>query len=78
MKDVGQHQFLMLLLVVEADFQKRKHGCERRLIGGVEQVDHRGIDVASISLDLLGSRTRQQATLMTGMARARADVRGVE
>ena len=78
MQDVGQHQFLMLLLVVEADFDQRRESwqaCPRRRL---EELHHGGVDMAAIGGDFVGARAGQMAALVAGMPRAGADVIGIE
>ena len=52
MQDVGDDQFLMLLLVIEADLddrsEPRQFGVARRL----DQLVHRGVDMRAIGRDL--------------------------
>ena len=45
MQDVGQHQFLMLLLVIDADFDQRDQPGEGVLIGALEEFHYGGIDM---------------------------------
>ena len=78
MQDVGQHQFLMLLLVIEPDLDQRHQSGEGVLIGRLEEFHHRGVDMAAIGGDFVGARAGQMAALVTGMARAGADVIGIE
>src|ERR1700749_1670606 len=66
-QDVGQHQLLMLLLVVEPDFQQRRERRQRVVAGFLKKFGHRGVDVLTIGGDLMGARTGQMAALVTGM-----------
>ena len=77
-QDVGQHQFLMLLLVIEADLDQRHQLPERVLAGLVKEFHHGGIDMPAIGGDLVGARTGQMAALVAGVARAGADIIGIE
>ena len=77
-QDVGQHQFLMLLLVIEADLDQRDQFCQRGLIGGLEEFHHGGIDMPAIGGDFVGARAGQVAALVAGMPGAGADVIGIE
>ena len=77
-QDVGQHQFLMLLLVVEADLDQRREAGEALLTGGLEELDHGGIDMPAIGGDLVRARAGQVAALMPGVPRTRADIIGIE
>ena len=54
MQDVGQHQLLMLLLVVEADFDQWRNRGQLVVTGFTEELHDRGIDVAAIGGDFLG------------------------
>ena len=58
-QDVGQHQFLMLLLVVEADLDQRRELASVASSAVCEELDHRGIDMRAIGRDLVGARARQ-------------------
>jgi len=62
-QDVGQHQFLMLLLVVEADLQKRHQACKRGLVSLVEKFYDGGVDVAAVGGDFLGAGAGEEAAL---------------
>ena len=77
-QDIGQHQFLMLLLVVEADLDQRRELGEAPLAGGLEELDHGGIDMPAIGGDLVGARAGQVAALVPGVPRASADIIGIE
>ena len=77
-QDVGQHQFLMLLLVIEADFDQRRQRRQRVLAGLVEEFHHGGIDMPAIGGDFVGAGTGQMAALVAGVPRAGADVIGIE
>ncbi len=77
-QDVGDQQFLVLLLVMQADFENRKHGfgfvCRHLL----DQPLDRRIDIDAIAGDVLGVRPRDQPALRTRVARTGGDVIGVE
>ena len=77
-QDVGQHQFLMLLLVIEADLDQRHQLGEGVLAGGLEEFHHGGIDMPAIGGDFVGARAGQMAALVAGMPRAGADIIGIE
>src|SRR5258708_626009 len=74
MQDVGQHQFLMLLLVVETDlYQRRDRG--QGFVPCLMKEFHDGrIDMTAVGGDFLGAWTREMAALVTGVAWAGADV----
>ena len=48
------------------------------LVGGLEEFHHGGIDMPAIGGDFIGARAGQMAALVAGMARAGADVIGIE
>ena len=77
-QDVGEQQFLVLLLVMQADLQNFEHarGIRGRHIG--DQPLDRGIDMGAIGGDVGAVRPRDQAALGARMARAGGDVIGVE
>jgi len=65
MENVGQQQFLMLLLMLAAEFdQGRSAGVERR-----QPIDDRGIDMRAIGADLVQARPGQQPPARAGVAR---------
>ena len=77
-QDVGQHQFLMLLLVIEADLDQRRDRRERVLTGLVEEFHHRGVDMPAVGGDFLGAGAGEVAALVAGVPRAGADIIGIE
>ena len=77
-EDVGQHQFLVLLLVIEADFHQRSEARQGGVIGLMEEFDHRGIDVPAIGRHFFGTGAGQMASLGASVARAGADIIGIE
>src|SRR5258705_10013029 len=78
MQDVGQHQLLMLLLVIEPDFHERGEGGENVLAGGLEKFHDRRVDMPAVGGDFVGSGTGQMAALVAGVPWSGADVIGVE
>ena len=52
-QDVGQHQFLMLLLVIEADLDQRREAGEGVLVGGLEEFHDGRVDMAAIGGDFV-------------------------
>ncbi len=78
MQDIRQHQFLVLLLVVEADLDQRGELRQALLVGGLEELDHGGIDMPAIGGDFVGARTSQVAALVAGVTGTCADVVGIE
>ena len=77
-QDVGQHQFLMLLLVVEADFDQRRDRLQRVLAGLMKEFHHRGVDMPAVGGDFLGAGAGQMAALVAGVPRSGADIVGIE
>ena len=77
-QDVGQHQFLVLLLVIETDFDQRHEFGERVLAGLVKEFHDRGVDVPAIGGDLFRARTGEVAALVAGVARTGTDIIGIE
>ena len=63
MQDVGEQQFLMLLLVMQADFENGKHARRIRRGTVVDQPLDRGIDMRAIGCDVVGGRPRDQPAL---------------
>ena len=56
MQDVGQHQFLMLLLVIKADFHQRPDRSQCILAGLVKELHHGGVYVPAVGRDFVGAR----------------------
>ena len=56
-QDVGEHQFLMLLLVIEADLDQRRELAQLVLAGVAEEFHDGGVDMPAIGADLIGART---------------------
>ena len=52
MQDVGQQQFLMLLLVMQSDLDDRRDARERGIVRALDQRRDRGIDMRAVSGDL--------------------------
>ena len=46
-QDVGPKQFLVLLLVVQAEFDQRHDGCKLGLAGALQQPFHRAVDMVA-------------------------------
>ncbi len=78
MQDVGQHQFLMLLLVVQTDFHQRRDLRELVLARFVKEFHDRRVDMQPVSGDLVGAWPGQVAALVAGVARTGADIVGIE
>ena len=77
-QDVGEHQFLMLLLVVQPDLDQWRQSAELVFASLAEEFDDRGIDMAAIGADLVGAGPGDVAAMIAGMAGAGADVIGIE
>ena len=71
MQDVGEQQFLMLLLVMEADLEDAHDVRQLRALGGGDQALDRRIDMRAVGRDLLAVRPRDQAAPGPRVARAR-------
>ena len=67
-QDIGQQQFLMLLLVIEPDLDDRDRA-DRRSSVDVDQLRHRGIDMGAVGRDLRSVRPRDQAALRPRLPR---------
>ena len=48
-QDIRQHQFLVLLLVIETDFHQRRERGQRVLIGSLEEFHYRRVDVPAVA-----------------------------
>ena len=73
---VSQHQFLMLLLVMQSDLDDRKDpfGLLRRF----DQLDHRRIDMRAVGRGLGDAGARDQTALRAGVTRACRHIVGIE
>src|SRR4029077_10436885 len=78
MQDVREHQFLMLLLMIEADFDERADVAKLGFVRLAEELYDGRNDICSIGRDLLGARPRDVATAMPRMTRTGADIIGIE
>ncbi len=67
MFDVGQHQFLVLLLVVGAEFDERRRRMRRVVPDRLDQGQHRLVDVATIVQHLCQRGACGQTALGTAM-----------
>ena len=77
-KQIRQHQFLMLLLVIETDLDDLQHPLEIRRTSTSNQLEHRRIDVGAILRDLVGARPGNEAALRPRMTRSRGNVIRIE
>ncbi len=77
-QDVGVHQFLMLLLVVQPDLDQRRDGPKLVFASLAEEFCDRRIDISTIGANLIGARPGDVAAVIPGMARTGADVIGIE
>ena len=68
----------MLLLVVEADLDQRRELREGLLAGGLEELDHSGIDMPAIGGDFIGARAGEVAALVAGVPGTCGDIIGIE
>ncbi len=78
MQDVGRHQFLMLLFVIEFDLDQRGQLGQLLLTRSLEEFHHGIVDIAAIGGDFIGTWPGQMTALGAGMARAGADIIGIE
>ena len=78
MQDIGDEQFLMLLLVMQADFDnfENARGFRRRHL--LDQPLDRRVDMGAIGGDVLAVRPRDQAALRPRMTRTGGDVIRIE
>ena len=77
-QDVGEHQLLMLLLVMQPDLDNRNDFFQRRLVCAVQKLADRGIDMSAIGGHLLDTRTGNQSALRPRMPGACRNIIGVE
>src|SRR4029078_4499435 len=68
-ENIGQHQLLMLLLVMQSDLHDRYDSLEYRLIRALQQFGDRGIDMGAIGGHLFDARTGDQTALRPGVPR---------
>ena len=77
--DIGQHQFLVLLLVLQTQFEQIGQLRARSRTGiGLQQTDHARIDILPVGAHLKHAGPGQQAALGARMARADAVVIRIE
>src|SRR5262249_9715609 len=67
--DVGQDQFLMLLLVMQTKFRQWLEGRALAERGGAEQGSHCLVDMGTIGEDVMQRRPRQKTARWTRVAR---------
>ena len=77
-QDIGEQQFLVLLLVMQADLQNREDARRVRRRHLLDQPLDRRIDMGAIAGDVRAVRPGDQAALRAGVARPGGDVIGVE
>src|SRR3954465_2151571 len=74
-QNIREDQFLVLLLVIDSQFDK----CCSFWVNAVGQkIEHRFISMPSIGGDLVGGRPRQQSTLRTRVPLANSFIVGIE
>lgn len=78
MLDVGEQQFLVLLLMGEAEFEHRRQPLQQCHIGLRQQAFHGRVDMAAIGVDLFGRRPAEQAALRPRLPFAESLVIGIE
>ena len=77
-QDVGQHQFLMLLLVIEADFDQRGDRPSARPHRPLKEFHDGGVDMPAVGGDFVGAGAGQVAALVAGVPGSGADIIGIE
>src|SRR6185437_16501267 len=77
-QDVRQHQFLMLLLMVEPDLDQRGDFLQRGLARRLEESDDGSIDMTSVGGDVFDARPGQKTAGVAGVPRAGTDIIGIE
>ena len=77
MQGIGQQQLLVLLLVVQTQFNQGQ-GLRVQACGMAQKVLHRCIDVLAKRHHLIQARACEQAAFWSGMARPQCFVIGVE
>ena len=75
MLDIGEHQFLVLLFVMQPEFDYRRHG---RILVALQEFVHLRIDVLAIRVDFGQTRPRNHAALGARMLVAHGVVVGIE
>jgi hypothetical protein len=75
-EDIGEHQFLMLLLVMQSDLDDRGHRFE--IVRGLDQRGHGRVDVGAVRGRFNDTRPRYKAALRPLLPRARRHVIRVE
>ena len=78
MQCIGEQQLLMLLLVMETEFQRGRDRGPALVVAARDQLADVQVDVLPVGADLIERRPRQQAPLRSRMARAEAFVIRVE
>ena len=68
MLDVGQHEFLVLLFVMQAKLEHREQFGKLRCIETVEERQHVLVNVRPIAVDLLDCGSGEQTALRTAVA----------
>ena len=77
-QDVGEDQLLMLLLVIQTEFDQRRGDFPHGSVGSGDQRQHGDIDVLAQGMYLTQRGTGQQAALRPGMPRTQRLVVGIE
>src|SRR5215210_3939087 len=78
MKNICEDEFLMLLLVMQADFDKGEQLVQFALIDGFDQIFHCPVDVRTIGGDFLNAWARDKPALRPIIPRTGSDVIGIE
>ncbi len=75
---IGQHQLLMLLLVMDAEFDEAQCPGRLAVCAAIEKRIQRRIDMPAVANYLVMARPGEQAALRPGVARAGGFVVGIE
>ncbi len=78
MENIGEHQFLMLIFVMQADLEHAEDFGQRRGLGLGDQPLDRGVNVSAVGGDFLVGGAGDEAALGARMARTGGDIIGVE
>jgi len=76
--EIGQHEFLMLLLVVQPERHERREARPGRVVERRDQRPHGLVDMGPVGVDLGHRRAREQTALGAGVAAAHGLVIGIE
>jgi len=78
MFDVRDHQFLVLLFMIQAKYHDGRQLCQLSLINLLQQIKDVLIDIPAVLIGLLDRRPRDEATFGPAMALPKGVVVGVK